>query len=417
MENLYDDEMESNKQSWLDQVILDQGADFIKSLNSYNEGILIQPLYTKDDLPEYSHDNTADFLEDFDAEFIEAAEKETTAAPTWYVGEELYMNKDQQLELIVIESLKRGANYLRIHVSENFVWDQVVDQIRKLQFPAYFSFNINGDLLDENIAGLWRERIGVLGDRDRLIQSLEFDPISYWLETGKIENESRSFNALADIFFRISGHLHDCKLIKVDVSVNSFSDKDLIHQLASALAITSEYFDQLTNKNVPIEELIHLMSFRFTVGTDIFFEIAKFRAFKLLWNNLLRSFIADIEFIPNPFIHVIIKDDLSPEDEPHQNLLRITTKTLAAILGGCDAISISGIDKTTRELNDFDKRSATHIQNIFRYETKMDSYREAAKGSFYIESLSAQLAEKAWAEFKNIENEGGFLENWKKNIL
>ncbi|MFI5171297.1 MAG: methylmalonyl-CoA mutase family protein [Chitinophagales bacterium] len=415
---LFSDIVPVAKKDWLKQVMHDlKGDDFDKKLLSEVDGIVIQPLYTKDDLPEFEPDETANFLEDFDPEFIEGVEIEGRFSPVWNIAEETTMDKDQSLDEIVIASLKRGSNYLRLSVTENIVWDKVIDEIRKIKYPANFSFNINSDLLDENIANIWRQRVGFAGDRDRLIQSLEFDPIGYWMQTGNIENESRSFTALAEVFFRISGHLQDCKLLKIDAAVDAMADKNSIQQLAMALAITSDYFDRLTKKNVSLEELIHLISFRFSVGKDMFAEIAKLSAFKVLWNNLLKTFIEDIEFIPAPVMQVVVKDVVSQDDAPYQYLLRSTTKAMSAILGGCDVLSISVSGGPENKNDEMLKRTTTHVQNLLRYECHIDKYRDVATGSFYIENLTAEIAEKAWLLFIHIEAEGGFLENWKKDKL
>ena len=416
MENLFDDIPESNKQQWITQVTKDlKGADFNEKLIHTVAGIEIQPLYTKDDIPEYVHDTADDFFAELDPEFSDGGTDDSSRSVTWNICEDITMHENEILNDLVIESLKRGSNYIRLSAESDMVWDIVVDHIRKLKHAANFALNVDGDLTKEEIVGIWRERIGFIGDRDRLVQSLEFDPIGYWLETGNIVNENKSFNNLADLFFRISGHLQDCKLLKIEYIFKE--EVDVVEQLANTLAITSDYFDQLTERNVPLEELIHLITFRFTIGSNYFLEIAKLRAFKVLWNNLLKTFMEDIDFIPNPYIHVSTsKLNLRGEDK-HSNLLRTTTEAMSAVLGGCDVLSVCGYDPEQTEPDAFAKRSATHIQNLMRYETHLDSYRDAANGSFYIENITTQIAEKAWLRFLEIENEGGFLSNWKEKNL
>jgi len=416
MENLFDDIPKSDKQQWLTLVNKDlKGADFNEKLLRTVAGIEIQPLYTKEDIPKYEHDAADDFLAELDPEFLEGAAEDSSRNVTWNICEEVTMHEGEILNDLVIESLKRGSNYIRLSAESDMVWDIVVDHIRKIKHAANFAFNVEGDLTKEEIVSIWRERIGFIGDRDRLVQSLEFDPIGFWLQTGNILNQNKSFNNLADIFFRISGHLQDCKLLKIEYIFRE--EEDVVEQLANTLAITSDYFDQLTERNVPLEELIHLITFRFSVGSNYFLEIAKLRAFKVLWNNLLKFFIEDIDFIPNPYMHVSTsKLNLKTEDK-QSNLLRTTTEAMSAVLGGCDVLSICGYDPDQQEPDSFAKRSATHIQNLLRYETHLDSYRDAANGSFYLENITTQIAEKAWLRFIEIENAGGFLASWKEKNL
>lgn len=413
MENLFSKVSESDKQEWLARVTKDlKGADFNEKLLHQVGGIQIQPLYTKADMPEFVRDSADDFLAELDPEFLMDASNDDGRGITWNICEDVTVHSDAMLNDLVIESLKRGAPYLRLRVENDYDWNLIVDHIRKIKNAANFVFNVEGDLSEDEIVGIWRERMGFLGDRDRLVQSLEFDPITFWQKTGKIENESKSFNNLADVILRISGHLQDCKLLKIEYVFSG--DVDIVEQLANTLAITSDYFDQLTQRNVVLEELIHLITFRFSIGNNYFLEIAKLRAFKVLWNNLLKAFIEDIDFIPNAYIHATTISAAVPEEDAYNNFLRTTTEAMSGILGGCDVLTVSHFDPTQKEPDAFAKRSATHIQNLLRYESHFDSYRDAANGSFFIENITAELAEKAWERFKEIEKAGGFLQQLKK---
>ncbi|MBC8047332.1 MAG: methylmalonyl-CoA mutase, partial [Fimbriimonadaceae bacterium] len=118
-------------------------------------------------------------------------------------------------------------------------------------------------------------------------------------------------------------------------------------------------------------------------------------------------------FIPNPYIHAITSTKHFNEENKHNNLIQLTTQAMSSILGGSDALSISNYDAQDNHL----VRLSTNIQNMLRYESYLDNYREAANGSFYIETVTAQLAEKAWKLFQEIESDGGFLESWKNGKI
>lgn len=390
----------ATKEAWLQQVNKDlKGADFNTKLISENDGIQIQPLYTKDNLPDFVQDASTDFLEDFDEEIISAVHDEGADILVWNICEET--NGDAAfLNDLVIASLKRGANCLRIHSND---WDLFFNDIRKINYQHTFMLNVESDLTEENIVNIWRERVGFIGNRDLLISGIEFDPISYFIKNQNIEHGEKSFNNLAQLFFRLTPHLHDCRLIKVDATI--FENANHTEQLANALSIAAEYLEQMSERDVPLEELIHLFTFRFSISTDYFFEIAKLRAFKILWTNLLKAFIEEIEFIPNPHLHAVTSLQSADNISRHSNLIRTTTEAMSAILGGCDDLSILPYDE-----NDPDGvRLATHIQNILRYESHFDHYREAANGSFYLETITTQLAEQAWNLFQEIEDGGGIL--------
>ncbi len=391
----------ATKEAWLQQVNKDlKGADFNAKLISENDGIRIQPLYTKDDLPDFVKDVSSEFLEDFDDEIVSAIHEQGADVLVWNICEETYSD-GVFLNDLVIASLKRGANCLRIHSSD---WDVFFNDIRKINYQHTFWLHVESDLTEENIVNIWRERVGFIGNRDLLISGIEFDPISYFIKNQNIEHGEKSFNNLAQLFFRLTPHLHDCRLIKVDATI--FENTNHTEQLANALSIAAEYLEQMSERDVPLEELIHLFTFRFSIGPDYFFEIAKLRAFRILWTNLLKAFIEDIEYIPNPHMHAVTTLHSSDTNSGHSNLIRTTTEAMSAILGGCDTLSILPYDT-----NDTDAvRLATHIQNILRYESHFDHYREAANGSFYLETITTELAENAWELFQQMEDGGGILE-------
>lgn len=397
------------RRQWLDLVTKDlKGAAFDEKLVHHTEGIDIQPLYSREDLPAFFADEDDEFLEDIDAALIEEIEADQARVLYWTVCEELTVHPDDDLETLVINAVNRGARHLRLHVENESDWNAVAKGINRMQLPVLFSLDLTGNLLTENIVSVWRNRMGAMGDRDRLVGALEFDPIGWWIQNGFPENTGPSFNTLSELFFRLSGHLQDCQLIKIDTTHLAKNGAGMVEQIASALAITSDYFDQMSKRNVPVDELVHLLNFRFCVGTQYFMEIAKLRAFKICWNNLVKSFIPEMDMIPNPYLHceTLIQ---SNEENPHSNLLHTTTAAMSAILGGCDALSVSPYDMADPN----SERLATNIQNILRYESYLDKYRDAAKGSFFIENITTQLAEAAWNRFMEIEKSGGFLHNRK----
>ena len=115
MENLFDDIPESNKQQWITQVTKDlKGADFNEKLIHTVAGIEIQPLYTKDDIPEYVHDTADDFFAELDPEFSDGGTDDSSRSVTWNICEDITMHENEILNDLVIESLKRGSNYIRL---------------------------------------------------------------------------------------------------------------------------------------------------------------------------------------------------------------------------------------------------------------------------------------------------------------
>lgn len=98
-------------------------------------------------------------------------------------------------------------------------------------------------------------------------------------------------------------------------------------------------------------------------------------------------------------------------------MLRATTEAMSAIIGGCDALSIKAYDETYQESDDFSRRIARNISTILKEESYFDKVVDPSAGSYFIESLTFQLAEEAFNILKEIESEGGIIEAFQKNVI
>lgn len=399
MDELINNDIE--KAPWLQQVTKDlKGADFREKLVHIKEGIEIMPLYTASDLPEFEPDANADFLADMDDDFAAEVGNQHQQHLTWNITEDWDVSASTNMHELVQQARQRGVIDLRLHAEVDSDYDAIFDGIRKMGSPANLHFDATGPI-NEHTAGSWRERIGFLGDRDRLIQSIQFDPISYWEKNGYPGSTNAQFDRLADAILRINGHLQDCRLIKVDTTDLADAGASSIDQLVKALHRTAVYFEEMEKRNLSLFEITQLFTFRFGVGTNYFFEMAKLRAFKILWSNLVKAYDPELDFIPTPYIHAVVSTHSFTQEDKHSNLLRSTTAAMSALLGGVDALSIPTFDLQQEAQS---VRLAINIQNLLRYESYMDRYRDAANGSYYIESLTRQFGEKAWSIFIETHN-------------
>ena len=172
----------------------------------------------------------------------------------------------------------------------------------------------------------------------------------------------------------------------------------MVQQIAYALSHANEYFNRMENIEMPIV-------FELSVGTNYFFEIAKLRAIRLLFNLIAKEYnhTAGCQILVTP-----TKRNKTLYDY-NVNMLRTTTECMSAILGGADAISNLPYDALYHKSNEFGERISRNQLLILKHESYFDKVNNPADGSYYIESLTSQLAEKALELFKDIEANGGFL--------
>jgi methylmalonyl-CoA mutase len=158
----------------------------------------------------------------------------------------------------------------------------------------------------------------------------------------------------------------------------------------------------LTDKGIEANKIASKMQFSFSISTNYFFEIAKLRAARKLWQLVLEQY--EIENT-SMNIHSETSIETSSKEDVNFDILRNTTKAMSAIIGGCDSLTVRPHDT---EKMSFANRIARNVQNILKEEAFFDKVKNPADGSYYIENLTEEIASKSWSLFQQIETEGGF---------
>ncbi len=186
-------------------------------------------------------------------------------------------------------------------------------------------------------------------------------------------------------------------------------ENNIIHQLAFALGISVEMVEYLKGEKISPEQCFASFAYHFPVGGDFFPEIAKFRAFRMLFSKFCEAYHISDEIEQSPFILASTGINNKSEYDAYTNLLRTTTEAMSAIMGGANALNVRPFDATFNDSTAFSQRISRNIQHLLKYESYLDKVSDAAGGSFYIEKLTEQIAQAAWKLFQEIEAKGGFL--------
>lgn len=174
-------------------------------------------------------------------------------------------------------------------------------------------------------------------------------------------------------------------------------------ELAIALALGND----LLSTGISVDSFIGKKIFYFAAGNDFFLELAKLRAFRLLWANIVQQY--QPSDFKSYFAYVSASTslrDFSDTDE-YTNLLRATTQAMSAVIGGADAIYTVPFNAKTAETG-FSQRLSINLHHLLKYESKLDKVVDAGAGSWYLAKLTETLAQKAWALFQEIESKGGY---------
>lgn len=159
------------------------------------------------------------------------------------------------------------------------------------------------------------------------------------------------------------------------------------------------YLEKLSERGIPIKDIAAAMQFSVPLGKSYFLEIANLRALKLLWFNVLKGW--DAPLVP-PSIAVRYQPE-AYSDDLYTNMIRATTMAMAAVQGGANRLTVMPYDAGREALASypqaFGRRIARNVQHLLKMESGLDEVADPAAGSYYIETLTRQLAEKAWEEF------------------
>jgi len=179
-----------------------------------------------------------------------------------------------------------------------------------------------------------------------------------------------------------------------------------VDELACAIATGAAYLREMVGRGIDVDMAAARMVFSFSLGSQIFMQIAKLRAARQLWARVAAAFGGDAGAAPMA-IHGRSSGFAKSSLDPHANLLRITGDAFAGMVAGVESLHLSAFDETLRMPDAFSRRLARNVQIILSEECGLADVADAAGGSWYVEKLTAELAGKAWTRFQEIEAVGG----------
>ncbi|MBP1163707.1 methylmalonyl-CoA mutase [Chryseobacterium sp. PvR013] len=228
--------------------------------------------------------------------------------------------------------------------------------------------------------------------------------------------EEDQYFSLIDVFNEKEGSIDD-QLVKellskdfkrnicVDISLHQNAGAAIYQQLGIALAKAKELVEAYG------AEILNKLIFRIAVGGSYFFEMAKLRAFKIIFNQFSKEY--GLDEVPYIFAETSLRNKAVSDNE--NNLIRSTLELASAMIGGADAV-FSNNYLVARSTDNSEEISFKQ-QIVLAYESIINVFEDASNGSYYVEDITRQFAEKAWALFVEIEEAGGYLELLKQGVV
>ncbi|MEP2237581.1 MAG: methylmalonyl-CoA mutase subunit beta [Maribacter sp.] len=343
------------------------------------EGIKVKPFYHADDL--------------------EHVKVKSTQISSWKIGQSIYAGNAIMANEKALKSIQKGAEALRFLIPEESIDIAVVLNNIDLNIVEVYL----------NMQFLSKEFISKTLSKIPQSKKLHFqaDPIGNLARSGNwYSSMSSDIELVNDL---VSTEIEN--LLSIDVSLYENAGADMVQQLAYALSHANEYLNILQEGNTLSK--LKSIDFKVAVGGNYFFEIAKLKALRNLWDVLANAYEISIP------CHITTEPSKRNKTiyDYNVNMLRTTTECMSAVLGGSNTVFNLNYNAVYKKDNDFADRIALNQLILLKEESYFDKVENPAEGSFFIETITSQLAEKALILFKSIEKDGGFLKQLKNHTV
>ncbi|MBP0904360.1 methylmalonyl-CoA mutase subunit beta [Mariniflexile gromovii] len=384
---LFDEFNGVSAKQWKQKIQFDlKGADYNETLVwKSNEDISVKPFYNAED-------------------FKELPEVSNTKATQWSICQTIFVANVEKSNKKAIKSIERGAESIKFIIPNPDI--SVLDLLKNLDnIPVFFELQFLSEAFINKLNECHLELSKKIASENKI--SIQTDIIGNLARTGNW------FQNLNDDFSKFKSIVQKTKSFNVDTTLYQNAGANMVQQLAYALAHANEYLNTFDNSlNTETKQNLKI-TFEVSVGSNYFFEIAKLRALRLLWNTLALEY----EVNPNCNIFAIPTKRNKTIYDYNTNMLRTTTECMSAVLGGANTICNLPYDVMYKKANAFSERMARNQLLILKHESYFDKVNNPSDGTYYIESLTQQLAEKSLTLFKDIESNGGFLVQLKEGTI
>ncbi|MHC1703054.1 MAG: methylmalonyl-CoA mutase family protein [Tenuifilaceae bacterium] len=254
-------------------------------------------------------------------------------------------------------------------------------------------------------------------DKKKAKGSIDYSPLSALTLRGKFCCESEKANDYLKEVVESIREYPDFKVIGIDAHIFHNSGATLVQELAFGLSMANDYIVTLTERGIAIDEVAQRIKFNFAVSSNYFMEIAKFRAARLLWAKIVEAYYPKSIDSARMSIHAETSTWNKTVYDAYVNMLRTTTEGMSAVIAGVDSLNILPFDTTYQDATNFSERIARNQQLVLKEESYFDKIADPSAGSYYIENLTASIAEQSWKLFLQVEGMGGYYEAFKKGFI
>ena len=226
----------------------------------------------------------------------------------------------------------------------------------------------------------------------------------------------KCFAKIASLIERTREYKH-IRIVTVSAGIFSNAGSTIVEELAFALSAGNDYLARLTDAGIDADTAARKLRFSFSVTSNYFMEIAKFRAARMLWANIVKEYNPAKNCACKMMIHARTADWNQTVYDPYVNMLRGTTEAMSATIAGVHSLEVTPFDAAFEDPTEFSKRIARNVELLLKNESHFDQVVDPAGGSYYIENLTQSIAAEAWKLFLELEEKGGYTAAYKAGFI
>lgn len=424
-EKLFSDFSPVSTQEWMDKITVDlKGADFEKKLVwRTNEGFKVKPFYRQEDLEGLK---TTEGLPG-QYPYIRGIKKDDN---TWFIRQDITVNDAAEANAKALDILNKGVDSLGFHIKAKELNAEYLDTL--LKDICCECVELNFSTCQRHTLQLAQLLVAYFQKKEyapeKLKGSLNFDPISKMMQKGK--DVSAVIATGKELVETLAAYPHFRCIAVNSVQLNN-AGAYIYQELGYALAWGNEYLNQLVEAGVPAALAAKKIKFNFGISSNYFMEIAKFRAARMLWADIVKQYAPKCPRTDckntgadgtcycacKMVAHAETSNFNLTLFDAHVNLLRTQTEAMSAAIAGVNSITVSPFDKAYETPDDFSERIARNQQLLLKEESHLNRIVDPAAGSYYIENLTVAIAKQALDLFLAVEEAGGMLQAVKAGSI
>ncbi len=390
-----------------------KGADYTKRLVWQTaEGFSVRPYYRAEDLTgiKYLGSKIGEFP------YVRG----TRDCNNWRIHQTISVSSPAEANATALKMVEGGVESLGFCIpSDGFTGDDAASLLRGIDLTTVdFVFcgtglkDAFGAVIEYVTAGGYNpEEVRIAFTFDPIVNDLSLKGAFVCGETG-----SQCFAQMAEVI-KMTANLKHIRAIGVNGHRFHNSGSTLVQELAFTLAVGHEYLVKMMEAGLTIDQAAHSVRFTMGVSANYFMEIAKIRAARMLWANIVKQYDPQSSCSEKMMLHAVTSRWNMTMYDPYVNMLRGTTEAMSAAIAGVRSLEVLPFDGAFRKPTDFSYRIARGTQLLLKHESRFDQVTDPSGGSYYIENLTQSIAEQAWALFREVEDKGGYIAAFKAGFV